>query len=357
MSRDLEPADIADVGVTDTTDVATIDIPDRMRAATCRRYGSADEIAVEDVPVPRPGEGKVLIKVEAASLNALDRHLTVGSPLLMRAFGGLRSPRRLGPGADVAGTVVAVGAGVDELVVGDAVFGETVGGTCAHYVVGKPDQVARMPDGVSFTDAAATPVAGLTALQGLRQHGNVQAGQRVLINGAAGGVGTFAVQIAKADGAHVTAVCSARNLDMVRRLGADEVIDYTIDSVVARRRSGAEPFDLIFDNADTFTPSEAIELLVPGGRLVGIGSADLSSTLGILGGMVRKHVRFGRSDRSFHSVMASPNREDLTTLAGLLADGTVVPEIQRTVGLDGVADGVRELCTGHARSKIVVVPD
>ncbi len=334
-------------------------IPERMRAVTCHRYGSPDEIAVEDgVPVPTPGEGEILIKMAAASLNALDRHLTVGSPWVVRVGSGFRSPRRLGPGADVAGTVVALGDGVGDLAIGDAVFGEVWGGTCAEYVIGKAAKLALKPDGVSWTDAAATPVAGLTALQGLCRHADLQAGERVLVNGAAGGVGTFAVQIAKAYGAHVTGVCSTRNLDMVRRLGADEVLDYTVDDVVERYgNDGPDTFDVIIDNVNTCSPSEILGLLKPGGRLAAIGSVDLSSTFSVATGPLVKYARFWRSGRSHHLVLARANREDLTTLGDLLADGSVVPEIQRTVGFDGVADGVRELCTGHARAKIVVVPD
>lgn len=334
-------------------------MPGHMRAATCRRYGGPDEIAVEhDVPVPTPADGEVLIKVAAASLNALDRHLTVGSPLLVRLGSGLRAPRRLGPGADVAGTIVAVGAGVTDLAVGDAVFGETAGGTCAEYAVCKADKLALKPAEVSWAAAAATPVAGITALQGLRRHGRLEAGERVLVNGAAGGVGTFAVQIAKAFGAHVTGVCSTGNLEMVQRLGADEVLDYTVDDVVERYGDGdLDTFDVMLDNVNTCTPTECLGLLRPGGRLVGIGKVDMSNSWGILVNALEAKLRFTRSGRSYHMVLAAPNREDLTALGDLLADGRLVPEIQRTVGLDGVADAVRELCTGHVRAKIVVVPD
>ena len=199
-----------------------------MTAVVGRRYGSPDVLAIERVPTPTPKAGEVLVQVAATSLNALDWHYLTGTPYFLRIVAGVRRPKRTIPGADIAGTVVATGPGVSEPSVGDAVFGEgDGGGGCAAFVAVPADRLVPKPATVSFEAAAATPVAALTALQGLVTHGAVQPGERVLINGAAGGVGTFAVQLASALGAEVTAVCSTRNLDMVRSLGAEEVIDYS----------------------------------------------------------------------------------------------------------------------------------
>ncbi len=208
-------------------------LPTTMTAVTARTYGGPEVLAIETLPVPTPAAGELLVEVRATSLNALDWHFLTGTPYVARAAFGLRRPKRFVRGADVAGVVVAVGDGVTQFGVGDSVFGEGPGGGCGEYLTLKDASVVPIPEGVSFEAAGATPVAGLTALQGLRTHGAVEAGDRVLINGAAGGVGTMAVQIAKALGAHVTAVCSTRNVDMVRALGADEVLDYTSDDFVA----------------------------------------------------------------------------------------------------------------------------
>jgi NADPH:quinone reductase-like Zn-dependent oxidoreductase len=205
---------------------------------------------------------------------------------------------------------------------------------------------------VGFTAAAATPVAGLTALQGLRTHGAVQQGDRVLINGAAGGVGTFAVQIAKALGAEVTAVCSTRNVDMVRRLGADHVVDYTSDDVV----TGGARFDVMLDNVGNRTAVECRSVLRPGGRYVAVSGPKANRWLDPLPHLVRMRVGFVRADASFHQFTASSNQDDLTHLGELLASGAVVPEIERTVGLDGVAEALAEIGSGHARAKLVVTP-
>jgi NADPH:quinone reductase-like Zn-dependent oxidoreductase len=326
--------------------------PSTMRAAVARTYGTADVVAIEAVPTPTAGADQVLLRVEACSLNALDWHFLTGTPYFLRLMAGLRRPKRIIHGADIAGTVVAVGARVTTLEPGDAVFGEGAGGGCAPYVAIGADAVVRIPDGVGFTAAAATPVAGLTALQGLRTHGAVQQGDRVLINGAAGGVGTFAVQIAKALGAEVTAVCSTRNVDMVRRLGADHVVDYTSDDVV----TGGARFDVMLDNVGNRTAVECRSVLRPGGRYVAVSGPKANRWLDPLPHLVRMRVGFVRADASFHQFTASSNQDDLTHLGELLASGAVVPEIERTVGLDGVAEALAEIGSGHARAKLVVTP-
>ncbi|MEM7338564.1 MAG: NAD(P)-dependent alcohol dehydrogenase [Actinomycetota bacterium] len=328
-------------------------VPETMTAVTARGYGQPDLLAVEtDVLVPSPGPGEMLIEVHASSLNALDWHFLTGTPYFLRLMAGLRTPKRLTPGADVAGLVAAVGEGVTEFAVGDAVFGECEGGGCGEYLLVTPAQVVAIPDGVSFEDAAATPVAGLTAVQGLRTHAGVQPADHVLVNGAAGGVGTFAVQIAKALGATVTAVCSTTKVDMVRGLGADEVVDYKTEDVVP----GGPRFDVMLDNVGNHPPRDVKSMLRPGARYVAVSGPKDNKWLDPMPRIIGMALALWRADASFHQFTASPKTEDLTYLAEALADGRIVPAIDRVVGLDGVVDGMVEIGSGHARSKIVVVP-
>jgi NADPH:quinone reductase-like Zn-dependent oxidoreductase len=327
-------------------------LPATMRAVTARRYGGPEVLAMEELPVPTPADDQLLVEVKASSLNALDWHFLTGTPYLARVVMGLRRPKWFVRGADVAGVVVAVGKDVERFGVGDAVFGEGPGGGCGEYLTLKEANVVALPDGVSFEAAGATPVAALTALQGLRTHADVQPGERVLINGAAGGVGTMAVQIAKALGAHVTAVCSTRNVDMVRALGADDVIDYTLDDFVTR---GAR-FDVMLDNVGNRRPRDSRAVLVPGGRYVAISGPKANRWVDPLPYLLRARLAFVRADASFHQFTASPDVDDLTFIGELLASGRLVPEIDRVIGLDGVAEALAEIGSGHARAKIVVVP-
>jgi NADPH:quinone reductase-like Zn-dependent oxidoreductase len=329
---------------------AALPIPTTMRAVVHRRYGTAEVLEPDEISVPEPGAGQVLVHVRAASLNALDWHFLTGTPWLIRPTSGWLRPKRIVPGADVAGTVVAVGPGVDDVRVGDAVFGESPGGGCAAFAVVEADHVVPIPDGVDAHLAAATPVAGLTALQALRTHARTQPGEQVLVNGAAGGVGTFAVQIAKALGAEVIAVCSTRNVEMVRRLGADTVVDYTTDDFVA----GGGRFDVMVDNVGNRTPAECKRVLLPAGRYVAVSGPKTNRLLGPVPHLVRFAMAFRRSGQSFHQFTASTNRDDLIFLGELLASGRVVPELERTIGLDGVAEALTEIGTGHTRAKIVV---
>lgn len=329
------------------------DIPGTMRAAVARRYGTAEQISIEEIPVPRPGSDEVMVRVEASSVNALDWHFLTGTPYLLRLMEGLRQPKRIVHGADVAGTVVRVGERVTDLAIGDTVFGEGSGGGCSHYLTIDPRHVAVIPAGVSFELAAATPVAGLTAIQALRTHAKIEAGEHVLINGAAGGVGTFAVQIAKALGAEVTAVCSTRNVDMVRHLGADHVVDYTVDDFVP----GGPRFDVMMDNVGNRSPRECLTVLRPGARFVAISGPKSNRWLGPVPHIARMALAVRRADASFHQFTASANRADLELLGEMLADGRIVPEVQRVVGLSGVADALAEIGSGHARAKIVIKPD
>lgn len=323
-----------------------------MTAAVARRYGGPDVIAIDQVAVPEPDDRQVLVRVEATSLNALDWHFVTGTPYFIRLLNGLRRPKRTIHGADVAGVVIATGSDVTRFSVGDAVFGETGGGGLGAHLVAKEDSLVHKPDGVSFDAAAATPVAGLTAIQGLRTHGAVGSGDAVLVNGAAGGVGTFAVQIAVALGAEVTAVCSTRNVEMVRRLGAARVVDYTTDDVVAL----GDRYDVMLDNVGNRTPAECVELVKPGGRYVMVGGPKSNPWIDPIPHLVRMRLAFRGSDATFHQFTAAPNVEDLTALAGWLDSGEVVPEIDRVITLDGARDAIAEIGTGHARAKIVVHP-
>ena len=327
-------------------------VPTTMQAAVARDYGTAEVVAIEEVPTPVPAEGEVLVHVEASSLNALDWHFLTGTPLFMRLMSGLRRPKRIIHGADVAGTVVAVGSGVTRFDVGDAVFGECEGGGFAPYLAVDEDRIVAKPAEVSFEAAGATGVAGLTALQGLRTHGKVEPGDQVLVNGAAGGVGTFAVQIAVVLGAEVTAVCSTRNVEMVRSLGAAHVVDYTREDFVP----GGERFDVMFDNVGNRTSREILSVLGPDARYVAITGPKENRLFGPVPKILGTGLRFIRAEPSFHQFTASPNHEDLTFLGELLSGGKVVPRVHRVVGLDGAAEGLAEIGTGHTPAKIVVVP-
>jgi NADPH:quinone reductase-like Zn-dependent oxidoreductase len=341
-----------------TTSTPSPAVPDTMVAAVGRRYGGPEVVAVEEVPTPSPGRGELLVRVEASSLNALDWHFLTGTPYFIRAVGGLRRPRHLVRGADVAGTVVAVGHGVTGFTPGDEVFGECRHGGFAPYATVKAAHAVAKPPGVSWDAAGATPIAGQTALQAVRTHGAVQAGDRVLVNGAAGSVGTFAVQLATVLGAQVTAVCSTRNVERVRGLGAVEVLDYTKDDVAA----AGPPFDVMVDNVGNLGAQACLGLLGPGGRYVAVSGPKENRWLGPVPTLLRDARTFRKARRNggggptFHQFTASTDLDDLAFLGGLLADGRLVPSIERVVGLDGVADGLAEIGTGHARAKIVVLP-
>jgi NADPH:quinone reductase-like Zn-dependent oxidoreductase len=327
-------------------------IPATMRAIVATGYGATDVLVHREVPTPSPEPEQVLVAVRASSLNALDWHFVSGTPYLIRMMNGLRRPKRMIPGADVAGIVVDVGAAVTRFAVGDAVFGECSGGGCSPYLAVHESHVVAKPDDVSFEHAAATPVAGLTALQGLRTHGAVQPGEHVLVNGAAGGVGTFAVQFATALGAEVTAVCSSRNVDLVRSLGADTVIDYTTTDFV----EGGAQFDVMLDNVGNRTPAECLAVLRRGARYVAVSGPKENRWLGPVPHIVRTGIAFWRAEPSFHQFTAAPVVGDLQFLGELLSAGSITPVIDRVVGLDGVAAGITEISTGHARAKIVVTP-
>jgi len=320
-----------------------------MKAIVQHVYGGPEVLGLEEVPSPTPGDGEVLVSVRAASVNAGDWHLMRADPFFLRLmYGGLLRPKHRTPGSDVAGIVEAVGPGVNEFVPGDDVFGELSEhgfGAFAEYACAPADAFAPMPAGATYEQAAAVPVAGLAALQALRDDGEVEPGDRVLVNGASGGVGTFAVQIAKHFGAEVTGVCSTRNVDLVRSLGADRVVDYTREDVTERD----EPYDLILDAAAFRSPLAYRPILASGGAyvLVGGSTARLFQTM-LLGPWVR------RSEIRMTVHMSKPNRDDLGVLKGLVEGGAVAPVLDRSYPLAEVPDAIRRLEARRVSGKVVI---
>lgn len=315
-----------------------------MKAIVQERYGSPDGLALREIEKPAPDETQVLVRVRAASLNAMDWHLMHRLPHLIGAL--LRMPRSRVRGVDLAGQVEAVGSGVTRFRSGDDVFGVGMG-SFAEYAVAPEDRLAPRPHNLTFEQAAAIPVAACSALQGLRDKGQVTAGQRVLIYGAGGGVGTFAVQIAKALGAHVTAATSTANLDLVRSLGAEEAIDYTREDFVRR----AQRYDVVFDNGATRSYRDYQRVLVPGGRLVLCGAPNglwpLASRM-LVGTFT---PRAGTRRMSF---LARVTRDDLIALKELAEAGKLSPVIDRRYPLSGVPDALRYVGTRQARGKVVI---
>ena len=320
-----------------------------MRAIVYRQYGSPDVLRLEDVPKPTPKDGEVLVRVHAAALNALDWHMLRGKPYIARMSVGWLKPRRTIPGVDVGGTVEAVGAGVTAFKPGDEVFANK-GRACADYVCGPERLFAHRPANLTLEQAAAVPAAGITALQAVRDRGDLQPGQRVLVNGASGGVGTFTVQIAKALGAEVTGVTSTQNADLVRSIGADHVVDYTREDFA---RSG-ERYDLVIDVAANRSLVAMRRVLAPAGTLVLVGASKgawIGPMVRILG--AAQLSRFSR--RKMLGFLAEPTREDLLALTQLIEAGKVTPVIDRTYPLADTPEAMRYLETMHARAKIVIL--
>lgn len=323
-----------------------------MKAIVRHAYGSPDVLRLEDIDTPAVGDDQVLIRVRAASVNAYDWHVLRGLPYLVRVEEGLREPRTTGTGVDLAGEVEAVGKDVSEFQPGDEVFGER-DGAFAEYVSGRAVNFVPKPAGLTFEQAAAIPMAGFTALQALRDKGQLQAGQKVLINGAAGGVGTFAVQIAKELGAEVTAVCSTRNVEMVRSIGADHGIDYTREDFT---RSG-QRYDLIIDVAASRPLRDCRRVLSPNGALVVVGAAVGHGDGRWIGPMVRPIAavilsRFG--SQRLLPFLAHRSSDDLRALTALIEAGKVTPVIDRSYPLRETADAIRYVEAGHARGKVVI---
>jgi NADPH:quinone reductase-like Zn-dependent oxidoreductase len=319
---------------------------DVMKAIVYTRYGALDVLRLQERDKPSPRDNEVLIRVRASSVNALDwRQFTMPLMFVRLLRGGFREPQDTSFGADVSGHVEAVGAAVTQFRPGDEVFGLSRG-AFAEYVCAVEDRCALKPANLSFEAAAAVPLAALTALQGLRDHGQINRGQKVLVNGAGGGVGTFAVQIAKYFGAEVTAVCSPQNVDVVRSIGADLVIDYTREDFT---RSGPR-YDLIAAVNGYHSMLAYRRALSPNGICVVLGGAMAQVLPPIfLGPLVS---RFG--DKQIRMMMTRPNQKDLLLLKQLLESGAIVPVIDRSYPLPEAVDAVRYLLGGHARGKVVI---
>lgn len=327
-----------------------------MKAIVQHRYGSPDELALAEVPRPTPGPGELLVRVRAASVNAADWHMMRGDPRVMRLFGGLgrKAPAKQIRGRDVSGEVVEA-VGVEGFSIGDEVYADTGEreSTFAEYVCVPAAYAAPKPPSLTHEQAAATPLAGTTALVGLRDHGRIEAGQRILINGASGGVGTFAVQLGKAFHAEVTAVCSTRNVELVRKLGADHVVDYRAEDFAR----GGERYDVVLDLVGNRSLADLRRVLAPAGALVlsGGGTFDGGSFFGPMSLMMRGSImaRFAGQQR-IARLEFPPDGKNLAQLTDLIEDGKVTPEIDRTYPLAEAPEAVRYLESEHARAKVVI---
>jgi len=322
-----------------------------MRAIVYESYGSPDVLRCEEIEKPAPGDREVLIEVRAASVNPLDWHYMRGTPYLFRLMAGVGKPKITRLGVDVAGRVEAVGREVKRFKPGDDVFG-TGRGAFAEYVCAPEQTLTIKPSGVTFEHAACVPVAGVTALQALRDTGCLQARQTVLINGAAGGVGTFAVQIAKAFGADVTGVCSTRNVEMVRAIGADRAIDYTQEDFT----SGGQRYDVVLDCIGNHTLLECRRALKPKGICVMVGGSSGGKWLGPLARPLEGLLLSIVVSQKLTMMLARVNKESLAALRELMEVKKVVPVVDRRYKLGEVPEAIRYMEEGHARGKVVITP-
>ncbi len=320
-----------------------------MKAIVYHRYGSPDVLQWEEIEKPTPGDNEVLLRVRAASVNPLDWHFMRGMPYVVRIPAGLRKPKVTGLGVDVAGQVEAVGRNVTQLKPGDEVFG-SCRRAFAEYVCASESSLVVKPDNVTFEQAASVPVAAFTALQGLRDKGHIQPRQKVLINGAAGGVGSFAVQIAKSFGADVTGVCSTRNVDMVRSIGADQVIDYTQEDFT---KSG-QRYDLLFDAVGNHSLFACRRALNPKGVLIMAGGEAGRWMVRALGRAITALVLSRFVSQNLTGLLARTRKEDLIVMHQLMEAGKVTPVIDRRYSLSEVPEAIRYLEQGHARGKVVI---
>ncbi len=321
-----------------------------MKAIVCEKYGSPDVLTFTDVDKPVPGDGDVLIKIQAASLNAFDWRMLRPDPFMVRFMGGgLLKPKNRIPGTDMAGRVEAVGEKVTQFKPGDEVYGDLGRwgcGACAEYGCVPEAALAPKPGGVTFEQAAAVPMAALTALQGLRDKGHIRSGQRVLINGASGGVGTFAVQLARYFGAEVTAVCSTGNMDLARTLGADHVIDYSKEDFTKNGRQ----YDLILAANGYQRLADYKRALAPGGSYVMTGGTMKQIFQAMLLGPWYSLT----GNKKMGGITAQANQKDLVFIKELMEAGKVVPVIDRVYPLSAVPEALRYLLAGHARGKVVI---
>ena len=322
----------------------------RMKAFVHHEYGPPDVLELAELERPAVGEAEVLVRVEAASVNPVDWHGLTGTPYLVHLVGGLRKPKNPRIGGDFAGVVEAVGSAVTRFQPGDEVFGVRHGALAEYVSVAEDGAIVSKPAKLSFEQAASVGVAAITALQGLRDKGGVQPGEQVLINGASGGVGTFAIQIAKALGAEVTGVCSSGNVDTARALGADRVIDYTKEDFT---RCGRR-FDLLLDIAGGRSWRECKRVLADGARVIVVGGPKTNRLLGSFGALIKMRLAAIGSGRRVSFFIAKPNQDDLQTLAELLEAGTLTPVIDRAYELDQVPAALAYLGEWHARGKVVI---
>ena len=320
-----------------------------MKATVYHRYGSPDVLNCEEVEKPIAGDNEVLIKVRAASVNPYDWHFMRGTPYFLRLLAGLTKPKDPRLGVDVAGRVEAVGKKVTQFKPGNEVFG-ACRGAFAEYACAPESSLAMKPDNVTSEQASSVAIAALTALQGLRDKGKLQAGLKVLVNGAAGGVGTFAVQIAKSFGAEVTGVCSTRNVDMVRSIGADHVIDYTQEDFIESGRR----YDVILDNVGNRSLVTFRRILNPKGIYVGAGGSAGRWMIGALARMIAAPLLSLFGSKTMTGILAKMNQQDLNVMHDLMKSGKVKPVIDRSYKLSEVPEAIRYLETGHARGKVVI---
>jgi NADPH:quinone reductase-like Zn-dependent oxidoreductase len=323
-----------------------------MKAIVYCDYGLPN-LKLQDVEKPTPEDNQLLVRVRAASVNPYDWHFIEGTPKIMRLMGvGLRKPKDMRLGVDFAGNVEAIGKNVTQFKPGDEVFGGKTGAFAEYICVRADRAVALKPANITFEQAASVNIAGITALQAIRDKGKVQAGQKILINGASGGVGTFAVQIAKLFGADVTGVCSTRNVDMVRSLGADHVIDYTKEDFT----KGEQRYDVILDNVTNLSLLECRRVLTPKGKyvMIGGGGPNEQGVIGPLANPIKAMLLSPFVSQEMGMMMADTNQKDLTVLADLMQSGKVTPVIDRRYKLSEVPAAIRYLEEGHARGKVVI---
>jgi NADPH:quinone reductase-like Zn-dependent oxidoreductase len=324
-----------------------------MKAIVYRCYGTPEVLKLEDIAKPTPADDRVLVRVQAASVNPLDWHFMRGKPYIVRPMAGVGKPDSILLGSDFAGTVEAVGKSVTRFKPGDEVFGDRDGAFGEYVSVRENGAMALKPGNMSMEQAAAVPIAGITALQALRDKGKIQAGQKVLINGASGGVGTFAVQIAKTYGADVTGVCSTRNVDMVRSIGADHVIDYTKEDFT----QGSARYDLIIDNVGSHTLSEYRRVLTPNGALIMVGGPSDNSWLGPMTTAVKAYFVAPFVSQKLIFMLADANHDDLDVLRDLMQAGKLTPVIDRRYKLADTAQAIGYLEQGHAKGKVIIDVD
>lgn len=320
-----------------------------MRAIVHDEYGFPDVLRIDEVDKPRAGDDEVLVRVHAASVNPYDWHMMTGKPYLVRTQAGLRRPKQRIPGVDVAGVVDAVGKNITGLEIGDEVFG-TGRGAYAEFVVASGDRIVPKPENVTFVQAAAVPMAAVTALQSLRDKGQIRTGHKVLVNGASGGVGSFAVQIAKSFGAEVTGVCSTRNVDMVRSLGADHIVDYTEQDFT---RSDQQ-YHLILDIVGNHSLRKYRRALTPEGIYVSAGWENKRNWIQPLTHLAKVLFASLIGRQKMVGMLARFNQPDLITLAELMESGAMTPVIDRTFDLAEAPAALRNQGDGHARGKTVI---